>query len=316
MAGRPANYSMKIALIVPTYNAARHWPALLDGIRMQNLVPDQVIFIDSSSTDGTAILARAAGFEVIQIDRDEFRHGRSRQAAALRAPHADILIYLTQDAIPQRTDSFRRLAAAFRDPAIGAAFGRQLPHAHASAIEAHARFFNYPAISQVRSWESRTVLGFKSIFFSNSFGAYRREALTSVGGFSPNATFGEDTLAAALLHRAGWKTAYVADALAVHSHTYSLPAEARRYFEIGAFHRREHWLIEQFGKTGTEGRRFVVSQLRYLMRHNPLQIPLALVRTVAKLFAYQAGLRGGGLAHWLKYRSIANAGYWMAPRGR
>ncbi len=306
---------MKISLIVPTYNAARNWAALLDGIRRQDLAPDQVIIIDSSSTDGTPILAQAAGFELIQIDRSEFRHGGSRQAAALRAPHADILIYLTQDAIPHGPNSFRSLVAPFCDPAIAAAFGRQLPHAHASAIEAHARMFNYPADSQVRSWESRTYLGFKSIFFSNAFGAYRRDAFMSVGGFSPNATFGEDTLAVAHMHRAGWKTAYVADALVVHSHGHSLLAESRRYFEIGVFHRREHWLIEQFGNTAGEGRRFVLSELRYLLHHDPLALPFALVRTAAKFFAYQAGLCGGGLAHWLNGHLTTNARNWMAGRG-
>jgi rhamnosyltransferase len=280
---------MKVALIIPTWNASPHWQSLVEGISRQSLAPDRVIVIDSSSTDGTAARARDIGFTVIQIDRSAFNHGATRQAAALAAPKADILIYLTQDAIPHGTESFRRIVDAFSDPAIAAAYGRQLPRPDASAIEAHARLFNYPPAPKVRSWESRKTLGFKSIFFSNAFGAYRRAALMSVGGFSSQVSFGEDTLAVAHLHREGWQTAYVPDALVEHSHAYSLVTASRRYFDIGVLHRRQSWLIEELGSASSEGRRFVLSELRYLSKHNPLLIPSALVRTAAKYAAYQAG---------------------------
>jgi len=289
---------MNIALIIPTLNAALNWKALVSGIECQSLKPDDVIVIDSSSTDGTADRARAAGFTVAEIPRDAFSHGGTRQAAAVAAPNADILIYLTQDAVPHDTDSFRHLAAAFQNPAIGAAYGRQLPRPHASAIEAHARFFNYQAVSQLRSWESRTTLGFKSIFFSNTFGAFRRDALMSVGGFAQDVNFGEDTLAVARLHRAGWKTAYVAEALVEHSHAYSIAAEFRRYREIGMLHERERWLVEEFGAADGEARRFVASELRYLSTHAPHLIPSAMLRTLAKYIAYRSGrLKGSARPH-------------------
>ena len=68
---------------------------------------------------------------------------------------AEILIYLTQDAVPFDADAFANLVAHFEDAEIGAAYGRQLPREKASPIEAHARHFSYPAASRVRSWESR-----------------------------------------------------------------------------------------------------------------------------------------------------------------
>ena len=289
---------MKTSLIIPTLNASENWQALVDGIRQQDLAPDKVLVIDSSSTDGTASLARAAGFSVIEIDRRTFNHGATRQAAAARLPDADVLIYMTQDAVPCIAKSFRNLISAFSDPGIGAAYGRQIPRPHASGIETHARFFNYPPKSKVRSWASRSILGFKSIFFSNTFGAFRRSALMSIGGFSRYADFGEDTLAVAQLHRAGWKTAYVADALVQHSHANSLISEFRRYFQIGVFHGREHWLVDEFGSAGGEGRRFVLSELSYLLKHDPVEIPSALIRTLLKFAAYQAGRHERFTALW------------------
>jgi len=287
---------MKVALIIPTLNAGRQWKTLFDGILSQSLVPDEVIVIDSCSADDTVAQARAGGCTVLQIERSAFSHGGTRQAAAMQAANANVLIYLTQDAVPVGIDSFRRIVAAFRDGAVGAAYGRQLPRRNANAIEEHARLFNYPPLSQVRSLDSRATLGFKSIFFSNAFGAYRRDALFSIGGFAQHVNFGEDTLAVAHLHRAGWKTAYVAEALVEHSHAYSLYDEFRRYFNIGVLHQRESWMNEEFGAVGGEGMRFVLSELRYLLKHDPMKIPSAFLRTVVKSAAYQFGRQESRIA--------------------
>jgi len=296
---------MKTALIIPTCNAARHWAALCKAILRQSLRPDHILVIDSSSTDDTQAWARAAGFTVKRIARGEFSHGATRQSAATELPQAEVLIYLTQDAIPIGAESFRNIVSAFGDPTIGAAYGRQVPRLDATAIEAHARLFNYPPQSQIRSWSSRASLGFKSIFFSNSFGAYRRDALLSVGGFSARVSFGEDTLAVAHLHRAGWKSAYVAEALVEHSHAHSLQAEFQRYFAIGALHQQESWLLEQFGTANGEGRRFIVSELRYLLKHAPREIPAALAHSTVKFLAYHAGRRSRNPAPSERKREVA-----------
>ena len=302
--------SPRFALIIPTYNASRHWQPLYDGIRNQSVSPHQIVVIDSSSTDRTEVDARSAGFTVVRIDARDFNHGGTRQLAAEYAPGADILIYLTQDAVPGDRDAFKHLLDAFEDPQIGAAYGRQLPRSGAKSIESHARLFNYPEDSSVRSWESRHALGFKSIFFSNSFGAYRREALMSVGGFSSDVIFGEDTLVVARLHQAGWKTAYVAEARVQHSHSYSIAEEFKRYFDIGVFHARERWLMEQFGNASGEGRRFVVSELQYLLKNDIFRIPSALFRTITKYLGYRIGRLESRLAPRIKYHLGLNRQYW------
>lgn len=301
----------RIEVIIPTYNAARHWKALSTGIRAQSVKPDRVIVIDSSSKDGTADMARGDGFEVLEITPQQFNHGGTRQMGAEYATQANILIYLTQDAAPFGVNAFANLVSAFAHAEIGAAYGRQLPREDASPIEAHGRHFSYAEEPVVRSWESRQSMGFKSIFFSNAFGAYRREALMSVGGFSSDVIFGEDTLVVARMHRAGWKTAYVADALVRHSHDYTIGEEFRRYFDIGVLHSRESWLNEQFGSASGEGRRFVLSELKYLLGHGPQHIPSAMTRTLAKYLGYKIGRRESRIAPRLKHRLGMNRQYWL-----
>ena len=209
--------------------------------------------------------------------------------AAELAFDADVLVYLTQDSILADVNALARLVAAFEDASVGAAYGRQLPRPGANPIEAHARLFNYPPVSAIRSLEDAAAMGFKAIFFSNSFGAYRRTALEQVGGFPKESDFGEDTVVAARLLQMGWRIAYVTEAQAYHSHAYTCREEFRRYYRIGQLHGSEPWLLRDFGKASGEGRRFAMSEIQYLSRRAPWLIPEAILRTGLKYLGYKRG---------------------------
>ena len=275
-------------IILPTLNAAKVWNELAPAL-LACVSAEQVLIIDSQSTDGTVNLALAAGFRVHTIGREEFNHGGTRQRAAEMLPDSEILVYMTQDAILASPTAISQLVTALDDPSVAAAYGRQLPRPGAGPIESHARFFNYPPISQTRNLGTRDQIGIKSIFISNSFAAYRRSSLMKVGGFPKDLIFGEDTLTAAKLLMGGEKIAYAADALVYHSHSYTWTQEFRRYFDIGVLHHRERHLLREFGNTRGEGKRFVVSEIRYLLRTSPIHIPSALMRTGLKLLGYRLG---------------------------
>ena len=283
-----------LGVVVPTLNAAGLWCEFQEGLRRQRLEPQQVLIVDSSSTDGTRELAQSAGYRVLSIARSEFDHGGTRQAAADLLQTANILVYLTQDAILANEDAIVQLSRPFEDPSIGAAFGRQLPRVGAGPIEAHARNFNYPAESRVRSLADRDTVGFKAIFFSNSFGAYRRTALEQVGGFPTGSNFGEDTVVAARLLKNGWRIAYVAEARAYHSHAHGFRDEFERYCRIGRLHGSESWLLRDYGRASGEGRRFAVSEIQYLFRHAPWLIPESVLRTGLKYLGYRRGRASAG----------------------
>lgn len=300
-----------VALIIPTWNAARHWPALHASLSLQGLQPQQILIIDSSSTDGTADLVRSAGYQLVIIPGHDFRHGGTRQHATTYLPWAQIYVYMTQDAEPATVDAVAALVRAFDDPAVGAAYGRQMPRDSAHPIERHARQFNYAGTSQLRTLASRDTLGIKAAFLSNSFAAYRAAALQQVGGFPLDVILAEDSVVAARLLQAGWHIAYRADAAVLHSHALSLRQEFARYFDTGVHHAREQWLLRDFGGATGEGLRFVQSELRYLLRHAPLAIPGAVLRTGLKWLAYQLGRRYQPLPSWLRKRFSAHPNFWL-----
>jgi rhamnosyltransferase len=250
------------------------------------------------------------GAEVHVIDRKTFDHGGTRQKAVATLVDTDIVIFLTQDAIPADANAFRNLVGAFENPRVGAAYGRQLPAPNATPFAAHARLFNYPVASEVRSLADVKRLGIKTAFCSNSFAAYRRKALLEAGGFPTHAIFGEDMLAVATMLASGWEIQYVASALVHHSHNYTVSEEFRRYFDMGFFHGTHPDLMTRFGTPTGEGWQFVRSELAYLSRAAPTLIPSALARSVSKYLGYRLGKMARYLPTGFNRRVSMNQGYW------
>ncbi|MGZ3920799.1 MAG: glycosyltransferase, partial [Bacteroidia bacterium] len=273
----------------PTLNAGEKWIEALQMISNQTIKINRKLIVDSGSSDRTVEEATSFGFEVVSIKKTEFNHGKTRQLLADLAENIDICIFLTQDAILATEESLSNLMNAFDDPEVGMAYGRQLPHKNAKTLETHARLFNYPAASTVLSLIDTERLGFKTFFCSDSFSAYRKSALTTVGGFPSDSIMGEDAIVAAKLLKAGFKKAYVANASVYHSHSYTLAEEFQRYFDTRVFHEQNKWLITEFGKPTGEGVKFIKSELKYVIANDLKCILKSLTSIGAKWMGYKSG---------------------------
>lgn len=301
---------MKTALCIPTLNASGTAPALIASIAAQKLQPSHILVIDSTSTDTTRELFERTGAEIYVIAPHEFNHGATRQLGVRQLAAADVIVFMTQDAVLANEMALDRLVGCFQDEAVACAYGRQLPRPGAGAIETHARLFNYPPVTYTRKLEDREMLGIKTAFLSNSFAAYRRADLIAVGGFPSGLIMGEDTYVAAKMLLAGKNIGYCADAMVFHSHAYSWAEEFRRYFDTGVLHAREPWIRQRFGRPDGEGFKFLKSELRYLVGRNPLLLPSALIRTGLKLSGFQLGLWESKLPVGLKRQLSMLSSFW------
>lgn len=305
---------VKTAVVVPTLNPGKSWLEWVKGMASQVPAVEKLIIIDSSSTDGYVDKTALQNVQIKKISKAEFDHGGTRQLGVELAGDVDVVVFLTQDAILTRPDSIRLLLKAFDDPKVGVAHGRQLPRPGAKAIEAHARLFNYPDADKVNSFDDRLHVGMKAAFCSNSFSAYRKTALQAIGGFPVGNIFGEDMYVAAKLLMAGWLSAYVGKATVYHSHNYTMAEEVRRYFDVGVFHSRNKWLLDNFGRPNGEGKKFVLSELRYVAGNSPLQLPSAIMRTGLKFAGYKAGLSEATLPLKIKQRLSMNKVFWKTSK--
>lgn len=304
-----SNFS-SIGVVVPTRNPGALWARWSAAVGMQQTAVHGLI-VDSSSDDGTDFTSLPEGFRCVQIAAADFNHGGTRNLALSHLPAGtDVVVFMTQDALLADPHALSRLVSVFADPAVACAYGRQLPHADASPVAAHARLFNYPDVSRSVSLADKSHLGLKACFMSNSFAAYRVADLQAVGGFPSSVILGEDMSVAARLLMAGKRVAYVADACVHHSHNYTALQEFRRYFDTGVFHARSPWLLQTFGSAGGEGLRFVRSELTYLWRHAPAWVPSALLRTAAKLAGYRLGRLEALWPLWFKRWCSMHKGFW------
>lgn len=283
---------MNYGLIIPTLNAGAQFQTLLSQLVAQSL-PTRKLIVDSESTDGTTELAKSFGVEVLSIARKNFNHGATRQLALehlLKIAPLDVIIFVTQDVLLYDNESLTMLVKIFdADKSVGLSYGRQLPHEGATNEAKFLRAFNYPPESQLRSLDDKKYFGIKTAFASNSFAAYRVEALQSVGGFPDHVPLCEDMYVAAKMLLRGFKVYYAASAQVYHSHNYTAAQEFRRYVQIGKFHAQEPWIRETFGAAEGAGKKFVLMKLAALAKKNPLDCIGAIFRDAAKFFGYRIG---------------------------
>jgi rhamnosyltransferase len=303
---------LRIACIIPTYNGRSDLARLLDSLERQASTFDTFI-VDSSSQDGTCRIAKDRVDEVTIIPSSEFNHGGTRQLMVDKNPGYDIYVYLTQDAYLADEFALERIAAPFIDPEVGAVCGRQLPHLDATPLAQHARLFNYRQKTEVKTIADASKLGIKAAFMSNSFAAYRRQALEAVGGFPTHVIFAEDMYTAAKMLLAGWKVAYAGNAQCRHSHNYTLAEEFRRYFDMGVFHAREPWIRQKFGGAGGEGLRYVKSELGFLGLRRLYLWPSSISRNAFKLLGYKLGQQEARLPIRLKRKLGMHYRFWDGP---
>ena len=124
----PEEGSVRISVVIPTLNAGGQIDRLLSLLEKQTVKPEEILVIDSASTDDT--LEQAAkhfGVKTLTIPRASFNHGGTRDEGVKRT-RGEIIIFLTQDAIPASEQMIEHLTAPLKkDALIIAAYGRQLP---------------------------------------------------------------------------------------------------------------------------------------------------------------------------------------------
>lgn len=254
-----------VSVIIPTLNAAKTLKELLSAIMNQDYPIEDILVVDSSSDDETMqICCRYEGVRVISIPKEEFDHGRTRDMA-LRQSKSDLIVFLTQDAVPADETFIRKLIAPLSDCSIAVSVGRQLPNQNATRTEALVRNFNYPPVSRIRSAEDIPRLGIKAFFSSDSCAAYRRDAYLQLGGFDYPLKSNEDMFFAARALRNGYRVAYTADASVYHSHNFSLRAQYARNYLQGYEIERHRTLLGEVS-LNSEGMQLVKTVSKALLK--------------------------------------------------
>lgn len=102
---------LPLSIVVRTLNAAPQFRELLAGLPRRK--EDQLIVVDSGSTDGTLEIARGAGAEIVELEPRQFSYGRSLNVGFARARHPWVLA-LSSHVVPVRPDFLDVYRSAIR----------------------------------------------------------------------------------------------------------------------------------------------------------------------------------------------------------
>jgi len=305
-----ANKKESIGLVIPTKNAQTSLPIIL-SILADSSTEFSVLIIDSSSGDQTVSIAKEHNAKVIVIPQADFNHGATREYARKQLD-CDIVVFLTQDAIPVNAELIAKLVQPLLDNEdIAVSYGRQIAHDGADVFEAFPREYNYGNKSQVRGIQDVTQYGVYTFFCSNSCAAYKNSALDEIGGFKAVLT-NEDYFAVADLLQKGYKIAYVSDAVVKHSHRYSLWQEFQRYFDTGYVRAQNPIIQNLVGQAESRGIGFVAALLIKVWKTNPLMFPYAVLQSIIKWLGYRIGYYAIHFPLWLRKRLSMQSYYWSS----
>ena len=305
-----------VDVVIPSYKPDHKFDRLMHMLQKQTYPIGTILIVNTEEK-----FFPEKGYETWQnvqirhIETEDFDHGGTRDGAASLLD-GDLILFMTQDAVPADVYLVEKLVSAFEKEKVAAAYARQLPDKDCDIIERYTRSFNYPKESSVKTKADLDRLGIKTFFCSNVCAMYRRSIYEKLGGFVKHTIFNEDMIFAGKLIQKGYAIAYVADAKVVHSHNYTNSQQFHRNFDM-AVSQADHPEIFGMAKSESEGIRMVKATAAYLIRQKkPYLIPVLVTRSASKFLGYRLGKAYRKLPEKLILQLTGNKGYWEKKKKR
>jgi rhamnosyltransferase len=302
-----------ISVVIPTKDGGDALRSCLRAVRAQRLAEAvELVVVDSGSCDDTVAAARAEGAIVVEIAPSTFTHGRARNLGVARSS-GDVLIFLSQDAIPAGPEWLARLTEPLREsPELAGVYGRQLAHAGARPPEAFFLDFLYGPKARIQRAAHPGELSMETTLFSNVNAAIPRWAWQRFP-FAEDIIMSEDQDWSRRVLLAGFALAYQPAASVRHSHDYTLAAAFRRFFDSGVSAERAYLAGQRRSKSvlRTSALRYAREEVTWLARGGQRRwIPYAAVYESAKLSGLLLGANHQRLPTAIKRRFSALPSHW------
>lgn len=208
----------KVAIVIRCFNEEAHIGRLLTGIVRQTHVPEEIIVVDSGSTDATLAIASAFPVEIVAIAPEDFSFGRALNVG-LASATADVAVLASAHVYPLYDTWIERLVAPLTRPEIAVTYGRQ-------QAPPGGRFSEHKILAQ---WfPSRSVERQRHPFCNNANAAIRR-SVWAEQPYDEDLTGLEDLDWAKKALAVGHLVSYVADAPVAHVHEESFAEIVNRY---------------------------------------------------------------------------------------
>jgi cellulose synthase/poly-beta-1,6-N-acetylglucosamine synthase-like glycosyltransferase/peptidoglycan/xylan/chitin deacetylase (PgdA/CDA1 family) len=223
----PDHADQLISVLIPAFNEARVIESSVHRVLASRDAHIEVIVIDDGSKDGTGdiverVFAGEPRVQLLRLPNGGKAHALNR---GLELARGEIIVALDADT-QFEPETIARLARWFARPGIGAVAGNAKVGNRVNIVT------RWQAIEYVtaQNLERRALARLDAIMVvPGAVGAWRRAALSDVGGF-PVDTLAEDQDLTIAIQRAGWKVANDVDAVAWTESPQSLRGLAKQRF--------------------------------------------------------------------------------------
>ena len=214
-------------MVVRALNEAEHLPALFSGLLRQTIQPDQVILVDSGSTDDSVAIAQAHGADITHIGPEDFSFGRSLNVGCAAAT-GEILVLVSAHVYPVDEHWLENLIAPFSESDVVLSYGRQIGDHRTSFSE----------LQLMRQWYPEQSNPDQGTPFCNNANCAIRRDWWERFPYDEQLTGLEDLAWATNALDHGGRIAYRADATVAHIHDEGYAQVRNRYRREAIAHRR------------------------------------------------------------------------------
>jgi len=184
--------------------------------------PFTLIVFDNASTDGTLEEVRKYTDRIHHVPAGAYVPGRVINQA-MDVTEGDLVVFLNSDCTPQTDTMLEALVAGLANDKVAATFGRQMPRPDSSGLMAKDTEDTYGNGERQRCWRH---------CFSMAVSAIRRSVWNEMP-FREDIHYSEDIDWTWRARQRGYEIRYVAGAMVMHSHNYTLRQFYKRHFGEG-----------------------------------------------------------------------------------
>jgi rhamnosyltransferase len=209
-----------VSVIMRSKNADWVIAQALAGLFSQDFRDFELVIVDSGSTDRTLEIVRQYPHRFVHVPASNYYPGVVLNEAIAQTT-SDVVVFQNSDSVPLTPQTLGTLLAAFDDPAVVAAFARQLPRPEAQTWVRRDYAVSFPATAPAPAW----------VPLSLPLAAMRRSAWEA-HHFYTDAWGSEDSEWGHWARTNGLVVRYVPEAVVMHSHDYTLrQLYGRRFIE-------------------------------------------------------------------------------------
>jgi glycosyltransferase involved in cell wall biosynthesis len=228
-------------VVIRAYNEEKHIGRLLTGILHQTVRAQEIVLVDSGSSDATLAIASRYPVRILHIEPSAFSFGRSLNLGCAAA-RGEFIVIASAHVYPVYPDWLERLLEPFADERVAAVYGKQRGNTT-------TRFSEHRVFHQ---WFPDASVARQTTAFCNNANAAIRRSLWRRRPYSEDLPALEDVDWASWALGEGYFVSYRAEAEVIHVHEEEPRAVFNRYrreaMALKRIRPREHFGLWDFAR--------------------------------------------------------------------